>query len=65
MRKLGKDDQTHRHERRRARDSLVDQRDNAIGIGRHLPAIDRVREVGLAGRNGISQGHHGLRRSRP
>jgi hypothetical protein len=58
VRELGKHDEPHRQERAAAADGSVDHRQHAIGVGAHIGACRRVRQVRLARRDGVSDVRH-------
>jgi hypothetical protein len=55
---FGEDDEADGQERGRARDSRVNHREHTLGVAAHLAALDRVRHVGLTGRDGITDVIH-------
>ena len=54
MRELREHDEPHRQERRAAGDGRVDHRQHAVGVRAHVRAVERIRQIGLAGGGGVS-----------
>ena len=54
VRELWEHDEPHRQERRAAGDRVIDHRDDAIGVGAHAIAMQRIRQIGLTRRNGVA-----------
>ena len=58
VREFRKDDEPDRQKRRAADDGRIDHRQHAVGVRAHLPAIERIGIVDLAGGGGVANDGH-------